>query len=87
VELFLFWIVLSFVVGYFAKTKNRSGAGWFFFSLVLSPVIGLLVVAIAPKVDSVNSLESQLKTAQAAKEKGLITEEEYQSRRKKIIEG
>ena len=86
-ELFLFWIVLSFVVAYFAKTKNRSGVGWFFFSLLLSPVIGLLVIAIAPRKDSLNNLESHLKAAQSAKEKGLITEDEYQARRKKIIEG
>ena len=75
------------MVGYFAKTKNRSGVGWFFFSLLLSPIIGLLVVAIAPRKDSLNNLETQLQAAQSAKEKGLITEDEYQARRKKIIEG
>ena len=86
-ELFLIWVILSVVAGYFAKTKNRSAGGWFLFSLLLSPFIGLLVVAIAPKKDSLGNFETQLKAAQAAKEKGLISEEEYVARRKKIIEG
>jgi ABC-type transport system involved in cytochrome c biogenesis permease subunit len=86
-EIFLFWIVFSFIVGYFASTKSRSGFGWFFFSLFLSPILGLILVAVLPKKAYAESLESQLKAAEAAKNKGLITDEEYVSRRKKIIEG
>ena len=86
-ELFLFWIIFSFIVGYFATTKSRSGFGWFFFSLLLSPILGLIFVAVLPKKTYSESLESQLKSAEAAKNRGLISEEEYAVRRKKIIEG
>jgi hypothetical protein len=86
-ELFIFWFVFSFIVGYFATTKNRSGFGWFVFSVCLSPILGLIFVAVLPKKTHTESLESQLKAAEAAKNKGLITEAEYVARRKKIIEG
>ena len=86
-ELFLFWLILSFVVGYFATTKKRSGFGWFFFSICLSPILGIIIVAILPKKTHAEILENELKTAEAAKKKGLISEEEYQIRRRKIIEG
>jgi hypothetical protein len=85
-EIFLFWFIFSFIVGYFATTKNRSGFGWFFFSICLSPILGIIFVAVLPKKTFSESLESQLKAAEAAKNRGLITEEEYKARRKKIIE-
>jgi hypothetical protein len=41
------WIVFSALVGLYADSKNRSGIGYVFLSLLLSPLIGFFVVAIA----------------------------------------
>lgn len=51
----LIWVVLSAVVGWAGSQKGRSGAGFFFLSLFLSPLIGLLVVIAVPKVEQATS--------------------------------
>lgn len=43
---FITWLVGSFVVACIADIKGRSTGGFFFLSLLLSPLIGLLVVLI-----------------------------------------
>lgn len=48
----LVWVVLSAVVGWAGSQKGRSGAGFFFLSLFLSPLIGLLVVIAVPRVEA-----------------------------------
>lgn len=47
----LIWVVLSAVVGWAGSQKGRSGAGFFFLSLFLSPLIGILVVIAVPRVE------------------------------------
>lgn len=44
---FIVWILLCILVGMFANSKGRSGFGFFFVSLILSPVIGFLMALIA----------------------------------------
>jgi hypothetical protein len=46
-EVFLGWLVLSIAIGVWASKKGRSGFGWFVFSVLLSPLIGGVCVAIA----------------------------------------
>lgn len=41
------WLVLSGLVAGLASGKNRSGFGWFVLSALLSPLIGLIALAIA----------------------------------------
>jgi len=41
------WIILSILAGVGAKNKGRSFAGYFFLSLLLSPLIGLIAMAVA----------------------------------------
>ena len=41
------WIFLSVLVGSFASLKKRSGVGWFFLSLIISPLIGFLILLVA----------------------------------------
>jgi len=48
--IFLFWILLSALVAAYASKKGRSGAGFFFLALLLSPVIAF-IVALASKPD------------------------------------
>ncbi len=43
------WITCSFAVGLFANALGRSGATWTIFSLILSPSLGLIVVAVLDK--------------------------------------
>jgi len=44
---FVFWIFLSILVGAYASSKNRSGGGWFFLSLIISPLIAFIIVAVS----------------------------------------
>jgi hypothetical protein len=43
---FIVWIGFSILVGWFASTKRRSGVGWFFLSLIISPLISFIIVAV-----------------------------------------
>jgi hypothetical protein len=47
-----FWVILSFIIGYAASQKNRSFGGFFFLSLIISPLISLLVLIAVPKLDA-----------------------------------
>ena len=45
-ELFFFWVLLSICVCMFAKSRHRSAIGWFILSLLISPLISLILIAI-----------------------------------------
>jgi hypothetical protein len=49
-EILLFWIILSVLVGAYASKKGLSGIGYFLWALFLSPLIGFLI-ALASKPD------------------------------------
>ena len=58
----LIYPLLCVVVGYVANQKGRSGIGWFLFSLLLSPLLGIIMVAIiSSRKTSYSSLESQVR--------------------------
>lgn len=42
----LAFFVLCIIVGIFASSRNRSGLGWFLISLLLSPILGFILVAV-----------------------------------------
>jgi len=42
-----FWFLFAVIVGVFASNRGRSGFGWFLLSLVISPLLGLLFVAVS----------------------------------------
>ena len=46
------WIGLSILSGVGAKNKGRSFAGYFFLSLFLSPLIGLIAMAVAKPIEN-----------------------------------
>lgn len=48
-ELFVFWILLSIIVGVAASSRGRSGFGWFLLSLFLTPVLMLILVLVLPR--------------------------------------
>lgn len=43
-ELLGFWILSSIVVGVIANSRGRGTLTWFFVSLVISPLLGLILV-------------------------------------------
>ena len=45
--IFIAWVALCFVAGAIASKKGRSSVGFFFLSLVLSPLIGIIAALIA----------------------------------------
>ena len=45
-EWFLGWFILAILVGVYASRKGRSGIGYFFLSLVLSPLIGFIIALL-----------------------------------------
>lgn len=47
-EWFLFWLVFAVVVGVIAGSRGRSGIGWFFISVLISPLLGLILVMCLP---------------------------------------
>ena len=86
-EIFLFLFILSIVAGYFASTKSRSGFGWFFLSLLISPIITLIILAIIPSKSQINlSFDNKLKELERMRRNGLLSEEEYQTKRKAVID-
>ena len=42
-----FWVFLSILVGIFAGSKSRSKFGWFFISLLISPLIAFIILLVA----------------------------------------
>lgn len=58
---FLFWFVISIVVGAVASNKGRSGIGWFFISLLITPIISLIILLCIG--DSDEKKEASLKKA------------------------
>ncbi len=86
-EFFLFWLILSIVAGAYANSKNRSGFGWFLLSILLSPIITLIILAIlSNRTTPPKSLEARLSEIAELRDKGTITQDEYELKRKAIIE-
>jgi phosphate/sulfate permease len=44
--IFFFWIIFAILVGAYAGNKGRSGVGFFFLSLLISPLVGFLIAAL-----------------------------------------
>jgi hypothetical protein len=47
-ELFFFWLIFAIVVGAVASARGRSGPGWFLLSMIISPLLGVILVALLP---------------------------------------
>jgi hypothetical protein len=45
-EILIIWVVLAIVGAIVASNKGRSGAGWFFLCLLLTPVVILILLAL-----------------------------------------
>lgn len=58
-EIFLFWLLFSIVVGVIAGSRGRSGAGWFLLAVVISPLLALILVALLPSVKATAAPEAR----------------------------
>lgn len=56
----LFWAVLAVCVGYLASKRGRSGFGWFLFSCILTPVVGVIMVALLPDLSKEDQLTGRV---------------------------
>jgi hypothetical protein len=50
-ELAFGWLIGAVVIGAIASARGRSGFGWFIFSMLLSPLLGLIMVALLPSLN------------------------------------
>lgn len=53
--IFFVWILFSIAVGVLASNRGRSGIGWFLFSLLLSPLIGLIFCLVCKDLSNEKS--------------------------------
>jgi hypothetical protein len=73
--------------------KRHVGAGLaFFLSLILSPLIGLIIVALSSRNeqsnnDKVSRLKEDLKEISEFRKNGTLTEEEFMQAKAKILKG
>lgn len=49
-EIFLFWLIFSIIVGVAAGARGRSGIGWFVLAMVISPLLALILLVLLPKL-------------------------------------
>jgi hypothetical protein len=47
-EAIIIWLVLAIVIGVAAARRGRSGLGWLVASLILSPLIAAILLALLP---------------------------------------
>lgn len=48
-EIVIVYLVFCFIVAAAASSRGRSGIGWFFLSLVISPLLSLILVLVLPR--------------------------------------
>lgn len=47
-EYFIYWLILAFVPAVIAPSRGRGFFSWFFLSVLLSPLVGLILVLALP---------------------------------------
>lgn len=47
-EIFIFWLLFSIVVGIAASSRGRSGFLWFLLAAIISPLLAIILVLVLP---------------------------------------
>ncbi|WP_083861456.1 zinc ribbon domain-containing protein [Microvirga lotononidis] len=63
----IFWIGGAILVAVVASNKGRSGLGWFFLSLILSPLLTLIGVAVMSRVEPAEASKTCPRCAETVK--------------------
>lgn len=87
------WFLLSIIIGIVGASRTTGFFGAFLLSLLFSPLIGLIIVAVSQrKSDKKSNRESiksnqlmQLKQLGELKEQGILSEEEFIQKKQKIL--
>jgi hypothetical protein len=66
VEIFFFWFIFAIVVGVVASSRGRSGFGWFLLAMVISPLLGIILVALLPSLKDAPNSDTHAKCAMCA---------------------
>lgn len=48
-EAVILYLILAFIIGAGANARGRSGSGWFFLALLISPLISGLLLLLLPR--------------------------------------
>jgi hypothetical protein len=67
-EIFFVWLIFSVLVGAYAGSKGRSGIGFFFLSVALSPLIGFLIALVSSPIREKEAERSGMKKCPACAE-------------------
>ena len=57
--LILAWIAGSFLCAFVASQKGRSASGWWFLSMLLSPLIALIALCAIPSLEKPKASKPQ----------------------------
>lgn len=96
VEIFILWLVLCFIVGAIGANRKIGYWGAFFFSFLLSPLIGGIIALSSPRKENIIvinqdkesksfSVADEIKKYQELKESGAITETEFIKIKAKLL--
>lgn len=66
-EWIVFWIGGAILVAVVASNKGRSGLGWFLLSLILSPLLTLIAVAVMSRVERIEASKTCPRCAETVK--------------------
>lgn len=89
--IFIPWFILSCMAAWLGDKRKIGGAWAFVLSLLLSPVIGFIACLISdplnkPNVPQSSSLAKEIEHLNDLKVKGVISEEEFNNMKNKLIQ-
>lgn len=99
-EILFVWVILSVVVGAIGSDRSIGFGGAFFLSLLLSPLVGFIITVVSKsnadvkfqKEMATNHRQQNISTAdelaklKKLKDDSVLTEDEYQAQKKKLLE-
>lgn len=87
------WVATSFILGLLGSSRKIGGTAIFFVSLIFSPLIGLIVLAFSQPVnpnkvvvEGINTSKAdELKKLVELKDTGVLTLDEFEQQKQKLL--